>query len=101
MKLKKGMIRVATWEDNEFQDYPGLLGQHLGIIQAKGQGVDWNITHLATGYCVRSGYHFNTLKEARTMLEKLETAPGADWTFTDPTQVSKDTREVAKKVLKF
>jgi len=88
---RKGVIVHCIAPDGQKVDYtvqayrtktPGLVvhkhvGQN-GAIQANGR---WGITHAPSGYAVRSGWSFKTLREARAACKDLGSIPEIDWSL--------------------
>lgn len=82
----KGTVRLATRGDYDFNEVVahevrghilGPLAVHRYVTQGRGEGREWTISHVPTGFAVPGGFGKlgDAKKAAETMLEK----GGRDW----------------------
>ena len=92
-------IRIArndgnngTAYDEVDADCDGAFAIHEAIPVSLG---DWALTHIPTGWsCFRTRTHLAAVAARAELLA----APGCDWSFTNPREISAECKRVGKSV---
>ncbi len=94
LKFQRGPVKIPL-RNGEVKTVEGaLLSDHFAIHKMEHEK-GWIITHRGTG--LKTGYG-GTIQQAKGIVARLESIPGANWTFTDAKAMSKGTAVPAGKI---